>query len=330
MTALTHRRSLFRAALAGAAAGTVPRLAFGQDKYPTKPLRVVVPFPPGGNADATGRIVADALSERLHQSAVIVNQGGAGGAIGATAVAQAPADGYTLLCATTGPILVAWQLAGASSTYKLADLKPLAMLTMVPYIFVVNASSSIQTFADLTASIKAKPQGLKCGHPGNGTTGHVDLLQLQQLLKAEFIIAPYRGAGPVVQDLLAGQLDLVSTDLPSVLQLIKAGRLRAIGTVSANRAESLPDVPTMNDLKMPEVNATTFSALLGPKNLPPAIAQKLTDTANAALDDPAVQKRFQDIGGIPTKMRPDQFEKYLAEQEAIYAGLIKSGLLTAQ
>lgn len=330
MSSYRSRRRPFLLGALSTAAALAPQLSHGQDKYPSRPVKLIVPFPPGGNADATGRIVAEALTAQLGQNVVVFNQGGAGGMIGAAAAAQAAPDGYTLLCATTGPILVAWQLAGQAATYRLSELQPLAMLTMVPYVLVVNETSPVRSWQDFLDLAKRRPKDIKCGHPGNGTTGHVDLLQLQDALKTEFIIAAYRGAGPAVQDLLGGQLDLVATDLPSALQLIKTGKLRAIAAVANGRVSSLPDVPTMAELNLSQVDAITFTALLGPRNLPADVAARLSEAAGRLLDTDAVRQRLDDIGTTPWKMSPAELGKFLDQQAAIYTGLIKSGLLQSQ
>lgn len=326
----TNRRKVLLGVAATALATAIPATVRGQQKYPTKPVKVIVPFPPGGNADSTARIFTEALSAQLGQPFVVENKGGAGGMIGAAAALKSEADGYTLLCATPGPLLSAWQLAGKSATYGLADMRPVAMLTLVPNVLVVSDSSPVRSFSDLVSLAKSRPKDLKCGHPGNGTTGHVNILQLQRQLNTEFIIAAYKGGGPVIQDLLAGQLDLVATDLPSAQGVIKAGRLRAIAVISGQRAPSLPDVPTTAEAKAPEIDASNFTAIVGPKNMPPEAALRIAEAVGVALGNAATRKRIDDLGSIPAQMSTAEFERFLAQQSAVYASLIQSGLLRAQ
>lgn len=298
--------------------------------YPNRPVKVIVPFVPGGNADSTARIFAEAYSQRLGQPFVIDNRGGAGGMIGASQMARSEPDGYTLMMATTGPIVASWQLAGKAATYSLNDMKAVALLSHVPGVIVVNANSAIKNYQDLTSYGKKNPDGLKFGHPCNGTAGHVNILQMQKALSQKYLVVGYKGAGPAVQDLLGGQLDAVATDLPSALQLIKGGRLRAIGVIFPARVPSLPEVPTMIEVRQPEIDIAPFTAVMAPKVLPQPLVDKLVEANNAALADPTVRKRIEDIGGVPTKMSNPEFEKFLDRQTATYASLIQSGLLVAE
>lgn len=323
------QRRHFLLAAAASAVSSLPPLAHAQERYPVRPVKVVVPFAPGGNADATARIFTDALSKQLGQPFVVENKGGAGGMIGTAAAVKSEPDGYTLLCATPGPILSAWQMTGASATYGLADMRAIALLTVVPNVLVVNAASPIKEFVDLVKWAKSSQKTKAVGHPGNGTTGHVNLLQLQKALATEFTIAGYKGSGPAVVDLLGGQLELVATDLPSAHQLIKAGKLRAIATIARQRAPALPDVRTMAELQLPEVDATNFTAIMGPKRLADAVVRRLTDGVRAALATETVRKQIDDIGTFPVRMTTAEFESFLQQQAATYAALVKAGLLKA-
>ncbi|CAG2136825.1 Bug family tripartite tricarboxylate transporter substrate binding protein [Cupriavidus plantarum] len=326
-TAIT-RRTAIAAVLATAIA---PTIAWSQTgAYPTRPVKVIVPFVPGGNADSTARIFAEAYGQRLGQPFVVDNRGGAGGMIGASAMVRSDPDGYTLLVGTTGPIVASWQLAGKAANYSLKDMRPIALLSLVPGVLVVNASSPVKTYQDFVKNAKAQNGGVRIGHPGNGTAGHVNILQLQKALGTKFVVAGYKGAGPAVQDLLGQQLDAVATDLPSALQLIKGGKLRALAVVFPQRVPLLADVPTMAEVKQPEVDIAPFTAVMAPRGLPQAIVDKLVQTNDAVLTDAATRKRVEEIGGVPTHMTPAEFEKLLARQESTYAGLIKSGVLTAE
>jgi tripartite-type tricarboxylate transporter receptor subunit TctC len=188
----------------------------------------------------------------------------------------------------------------------------------------------LKSYADLVTYAKSHPGALKFGHPGNGTAGHVNILQMQKALSGKFIIAAYKGAGPAVQDLLGGQLDAVATDLPSALQLIKGGQLRALAVVFPQRVSSLPDVATMAELKQPEVDIAPFTATMAPRDVPAAVVAKLVEASTAALADPAIRKRIEDIGGVPAKMSGAEFDQFLARQTETYRGLVASGLLTTE
>ncbi|CAM3684788.1 Tripartite tricarboxylate transporter substrate binding protein [Bordetella sputigena] len=324
-----HRRSLFAAAIAAHLLAH-PLIGWAQKAdYPNHAVRVIVPFVPGGNADSSARIFAEAYGKQLGQSFIVENKGGAGGMIGATTMVRAAPDGYTIMIGTTGPIVASWQLAGKAASYSLKDMKPVALLTQVPGVIVTKADSPLKSYADLVAYAKTHPGALKFGHPGNGTAGHVNILQMQKALSQQFVIAAYRGAGPAVQDLLGGQLDAVATDLPSALQLIKAGQLHALAVVFPQRVPSLPDVATMAELKQPEVDIAPFTATMAPKDVPPEVIARLVAASNTALDDPAVRKRVEDIGGVPVKMSGAEFDTFLDRQVETYRALIASGLLTA-
>ncbi|WP_176464065.1 tripartite tricarboxylate transporter substrate binding protein [Bordetella genomosp. 11] len=325
-----YRRNLFAAAIAANLLAH-PLVGWAQHAdYPNRPVRVIVPFVPGGNADSSARIFAEAYGKQLGQSFIVENKGGAGGMIGATQMVRAAPDGYTIMIGTTAPIVASWQLAAKAASYSLNDMKPVALLTQVPGVIVTKADSPLKSYADLVAYAKAHPGTLKFGQPGNGTAGHVNILQMQKALSQQFIIAAYKGAGPAVQDLLGGQLDAVATDLPSALQLIKAGQLRALSVVFPQRVASLPDVPTMAELKQPEVDIAPFTATMAPRDVPPAVVARLVGASNAALDDPTVRKRIEDIGGVPARMSEADFGKFLDRQVETYRALIASGLLTAE
>lgn len=324
-----ERRAACAAVLAIAFSAQLP-VAAQQGGYPHRPVKVIVPFVPGGNADSTARIFAEAYSQRLGQPFVIDNRGGAGGMLGASAMVRSEADGYTLMMGTTGPIVASWQMAGKAATYGLKDMKPVALLSLVPGVLVVHAASPLKTYQDFAQQARARSGELRIGHPGNGTAGHVNILQMQRALGTSFVIAPYKGAGPAVQDLIGQQLDAVATDLPSALQLIKGGKLRALGVVFPQRTPALPDVPTMAEARQPEVDIAPFTATMAPRAVPQAVVDKLVDVNDAVLADPVVRKKVEDIGGVPTRMPPAEFEKFLATQAATYAALVKSGLLTAE
>ena len=330
MNALFRHRTVLAAAIACVTLA-MPMAAYAQkSEYPTRPVKVVVPFVPGGNADSTARIFAEAYAKHLGQPFVVDNEGGAGGMIGAAQMVHSEADGYTIMIGTTAPIVASWQMAGRSANYSLKDMKPIALLTQVPGVIVVNSSSPIKSYQDMVAFAKSRPGQLKFGHPGNGTAGHVNILQMQKAISQQFIIAAYKGAGPAVQELLGGQLDAVATDLPSTLQLIKGGKLRALGVVFPQRAPSLPDVATMTELKQPEINIAPFTATMAPRNVPGPVVARLIDASTAALADASLRKRIEDIGGVPVSMSSADFEKFLARQAETYRNLVSSGLLTAE
>lgn len=324
----THR-ALILATFALTILGSPAVSSAQKNEYPDKPIRVIVPFVPGGNADSSARLFAEVYSKRLGQTFVVENKGGAGGMIGAAQMVRSAPDGYTVMIGTTSPIIASWQLAGTAASYSLDDMKPVALLSQVPGVIVTKADSGLKSYSDLVEYAKANPGGLKFGHPGNGTAGHVNILQMQKALGQEYIPVAYKGAGPAVQDLLGGQLDAVATDLPSALQLVKAGQLRAVAAVFPERIASLPDVPTMIELKQPEVDISPFTAIVAPRDIPDEVVERLAQASRAALNDPTVRRRVEDMGGVPTYMSGDGFRQFLDRQVETYRDLIESGLLTA-
>lgn len=327
MHVFTRRRFLQTAAIA---ANASPLSALAKATYPDHPVKVIVPFVPGGNADSSARIFAQAYTQQLGQSFVVENRGGAGGIVGASQMVRSEPDGYTIMIGTTAPIVASWQMVGKSAHYSLADMKAVTLLTTLPDVIVVSAKSQLKTYQDMMTYAKAHPGALKFGHPGNGTAGHVNILQMQQAISQKFIIAAYQGAGPAVQDLIGGQLDAVATDLPSALPLIQGGQLRAVGIVFPKRVPSLPDVPTMEELKQPQINISPFTATMAPRHVPDEVVQRLVAATHAALTDEAVRKRVENIGGIPTEMTGAQFDAFLAGQVRTYHELVASGLLVIQ
>lgn len=334
MNPRTTRRRTLAAALAAPIALSLSSLRPAwaqpaQDGYPARPVKVIVPFVPGGNADSTARIFAEAYGKRLGQPFVIDNRGGAGGMIGTLQMVRSEPDGYNLMMGTTAPIVSSWQMAD-KAPYGIKDMKPVALLTLVPGVLVVNAASPWKTYQEFVAHAKAHAGDVRIGHPGNGTAGHVNILQIQKALGTTFVIAGYKGAGPAVQDLLGKQLDAVATDLPSALQLVKGGKLRALAVVFPERAPALPDVPTMAEARQPEVDIAPFTAVMAPRGTPQAVVDKLVAANDAVLADAATRKRVEDISGVPTRMAPADFDRFLARQVATYAALVQSGLLTAE
>ena len=326
----SRRRTLIAATLALGLLGSPLASVAQQDAYPNRPVRVIVPFSPGGNADSSARLFAEAYSRQLGQSFIVENKGGAGGMIGATQMVRSTPDGYTIMIGTTAPIVSSWQMAGKSAGYTLQDMKPVALLSRVPGVIVTKADSPIKSYAELVAQGKAQPGRIKFGHPGNGTAGHVNILQMQKALEQQYIVVPYKGAGPAVQDLMGGQLDAVATDLPSALQLIKAGQLRALAVVFPERVPALANIPTTAELKQPEVDIAPFTAVLAPRDVPDAVVGRLVAANNAALADAALRKRVEDIGGVPSNMSGEELDKFLQSQVETYRGLVESGLLTDQ
>ena len=325
MKSLT-RRTAIAALLTALPAGG----AFAQAAYPDKPIRLVVPFAPGGNADLTGRLFAEALAKRLGQQVIVENRGGAGGAIGAEAVAKSPPDGYSLVLGSTGTFLVSPRMTGGKPPYTLASFAPVALLSTSPMDIVVNANSPIKDWPAMLAWLRANPGKLTIGHPGNGSTNHLALLQMQKALDVRFNIIPYKSNGLALNDLLAGQIDAVIDQVPASIGHIRGGRLRAIVVTTARRAGQLPDVPTLQEMGVKDFASTTPIVLMAPAGTPPEIVQKLNEAVANALAAPAVKEKLNGLGAETEALTPQQLTLFLQKEDAAIEELQKSGLLKAE
>lgn len=317
------RRTTIAALLAALPAGR----AFAQAAYPDKPIRLVVPFAPGGNADLTGRLFAEALGKRLGQQVVVENRGGAGGAIGAEAVAKSAPDGYSLVLGSTGTFLVSPRMTGGKPPYTLASFAPVALLSTSPMDIVVNANNPIRNWPDMLAYLRANPGKLTVGHPGNGSTNHLALLQLQKALDVKFNIIPYKSNGLALNDLLAGQIDAVIDQVPASIGHVRGGRLRAVVVTTARRAGQLPDTPTLQESGVKDFASTTPIVLMAPAGTPSEVVKKLNDAVASALADPDLKQKLNDLGAETEALSPQELTTFLQKEDAAIEELQKSGLL---
>ncbi|MGC1818528.1 MAG: tripartite tricarboxylate transporter substrate binding protein [Casimicrobiaceae bacterium] len=253
--------------------------------YPDKPIRLVVPFPPGGPTDMVARPLAEFLGKRLKQQIIVDNRGGAGGAIGADVVAKAPADGYTLLMATVGTQAINATLYKKLSYDPVRDFTPISLVAAAPVALVVNPSVPVNSVADLIALAKAKPGTLNFGTAGNGTPGHLTGEMFRAATGVDIKHVPYKGSAPAVSDLLGGQIQMMFDPLQSVLPQVRAGRLKLLAVSSRARSSAAPDVPTFAESGLEDFEATAWWGVFGPANLPPAIADQLNAAINAVVRD---------------------------------------------
>jgi tripartite-type tricarboxylate transporter receptor subunit TctC len=321
-----NRRTLLLTFLLGAVAS--PALA---QTYPSKPIRLIVPFAPGGNADLTGRLFAEALSKRLGQQVVVENRGGAGGAIGAEAASQSAPDGYTLVLGSTGTFLVSPRMAGgAKPPYTIASFAPVALLSTSPMDIVVNASGPYKDWPAMLAALRVKPGTVTIGHPGNGSTNHLAVLRLQKSLGVSFNIIPYKSNGLALNDLLAGQIDSVIDQIPASIGHIRSGKLRAIAVTTAKRAGQLPDVPTLAETGVKDFAADTPIVLQAPAGTPPAVVKTLNDAVADALADPAVKDKLAGLGAETQALTPEALAKFLAGEDQSIQEFERAGLLKSE
>ncbi len=293
--------------------------------FPSKQIRWVIPFAPGGNYDVTSRIVAEPMGRQLGQSVLIDNRPGAGGVVGLDAAVAAPADGYTIVMASFTVGYVAPIFAGKKE--MLSGLAPVSILTTVPTLVVTRADSR---FADARAFLdeaNAKPGTVSIGHSGNGTTNHVAILRLQLNENIKLNIIPYRGSGPGIADLLAGNLDCFADQLTSSLPHIQSGKLRPLMNFGLERIPELPNVPALGDLGLKPFEGNTTAGVFAHIDTPKAIVARLNEGVVAGLKDEVANKRLRDLGAVVRPSTPEAFTAALKSDEANVSELLKLGLL---
>jgi tripartite-type tricarboxylate transporter receptor subunit TctC len=313
------RRQLLHLA-AGAAALAGSRRARAQ-AYPSRPIRLIVGFPAGGPTDITARVMGQWLSERLGQQCVIENRGGAGSNIAVEATIGAPPDGYTLL------IVGATNAINATLYEKLnfnfiRDIAPVAGIIRVPLIMEVHPSVPAKTVAEFIAYAKARPGKINMGSGGIGTTLHVSGELFKMMTGVDMLHVPYRGAGPMLTDLLGGQVQVGFDPMPSSIGYVKAGQLRPLAVTTATRSEALPELPTVGDF-VPGYEASTWYGVGAPKNTPAEIIERLNKAVNAGLADPKLKARLTDLGGMMLTGSAAEFGAFIVEETEKWAKVVK-------
>jgi tripartite-type tricarboxylate transporter receptor subunit TctC len=286
------------------------------DDFPSRPVRIVVAFPPGGPTDLVGRIVADKMSQLLGQRVYIDNKPGANGTLGGGDVAKSDADGYSLFLTTAGAVTVSPHIMPSMPYDALRDFAPVALVTKVTEVLVVTPRLGIKTVKELVALAKEKPGAVPFASTGIGSPPHLAQELLDASAGVQFLHVPYRGAAPAVTDLLAGQVDVLSADVPVLIAQIQAGTLLPIGAAAERRDAILPDVPTLAEQGYPNTDATNWYALLAPAKTPPAVLQKLNKAVNDALNDPVIHDKLVKLGATPAGGSPEALGTFMkAEYE---------------
>jgi tripartite-type tricarboxylate transporter receptor subunit TctC len=317
MKRITRRRA--GALLLGTAAAP---WALAQAAWPSKPIRIVVNFPPGGAADQLARAIAQPLQESLGQPVTVENRGGAGGNLGADAVAKSAADGHTLLFASGGTVSVNPHIYAKMPFDPLKDLVPVAAAARVLVFLVVRAESPVKDYASLVADLKANPGRRSFGSPGNGSSPHLAGEMMKSMSGAFAVHIPYRGAAPALTDLLGGQLDYLF-DPGIAAPHIRSGRLRLLAVGSPTRSPLFPDTPTLDEAGLKGFDADTVFGLYAPAGTPAAVIAKLNGEVNRILGTPAMRERINAIGGVPTPMSPEQFAAKMAEDGKRFGAIVR-------
>lgn len=317
-----RRHWLAATTLMALAAGTAP-LAWGQGDYPGKPVRIVVSFPPGGAADQIARAISQPLQEALGQPVVIENRGGANGNIGADVVAKSAPDGYTLLMSSGGTISINPHLYAKMPFDPVKDLVPVASAGRILVYLEVHPRLPVSDAREFIQYVRANPGKLSFGSPGTGSSPHLAGELFKQQAGVFAVHVPYRGGGPAMQDLLAGQLDFMFD--PGVgLQHVKAGKLRLLAIGSMERSPAFPDVPTMDEVGLKGFDADTWFGFYAPGGTPPAIIDRLNAEISRIVGTPAFSARMQAIGGVPTALSPQQFAEQARVDSRRFGELIRA------
>ena len=302
--------------------------AAAQTDYPTHPIRLIVPFAPGGSTDSQARVLADFLGRALGQQVVVVNVGGAGGTIGLNQGAKATPDGYTLVTAT--PSMTINPYIQKNIPYDpIKDFEPIALVATSPIVLVVPKDSKIKTVRDLIAMAKAKPGQIRYGSAGIGSATHLSSALFATMAGVNLVHVPYRGAGPALLDLIAGRLDLQFENAPSVLGHVRSGTLRGVAVGSAKRSNLFPDLPTIGDT-VPGYEATSWFGVLAPAKTPRAVIDKVNAAINKALADATVKKQMDALGVELIGGTPDRFAAFLKARMAELKTVSKAANLVPQ
>jgi tripartite-type tricarboxylate transporter receptor subunit TctC len=303
-----------------AAALLAPLMAFGQT-YPSKPVRIVVPFAPGGGSDFTGRLIAQKLSERIGTQFIVENKPGAGGNLGASEVVKAAPDGYTLL-------IISASYTVNPSVYKLAfdpvnDITPIIQISGGPYVVAVHPSVQANTLAEFVALAKKQPDKLAYGSSGNGSIMHVASEYFLDSAKIKVLHVPYKGTGPALQDTIGGQVQLVFGAIPATLPHVKSGRLRALAVTTAKRVAAAPDLPTVAESGYPGYEVTNWHGMVGPKGLPKDVLERLNREINEIIKSEDMKKHMETEGLEPAGGSPARFGEILKSEGERWAKVVK-------
>ena len=305
---------------------SAPALSWAQP-YPSRTVRLVVPFTPAGTTDLVARLVAQKLTESLGQPVVVENRPGAGGAIGVEVVARAPADGYTLVMGHIGTFGINPALYPKLPYDPIKDFAPVTLVSTVPNMLVVHPSLPVKNVRDLVALARSKPHGLNYGSGGIGAASHLAVELFKLLTKTDMLHIPYKGAGPFLPDLIAGQISLAITGVPSLLPSVKAGRLRALAVGSAERLTLLPELPTIAEAGVPGYEATQWNGVLAPAGIREEVRARLHAAITAAMQTADAREQLARMGGVPFTSSPEEFTAYIKTEISRWSKVVKAAQL---
>ena len=322
MPRMTRRQAL--ACIATFAAAVAPPLVQAQQDFPTRPVMLIVPFPPGGPTDAMARTLAAEMGQRLGQPVVVENKAGAGGNIGAEYVARAEVDGHTLLFGTSGPLAINSSLYRKINYNQLTSFAPVIQVGYLPNILVVNPGVPAKNLKELVAYAKANPGKLSYASSGNGASSHLAGVLFNGMAGTEILHVPYKGTGPALNDLLGGQVSMSFTDVLTALPYVKSGKLRALGLATQKRSRALPDLPTLAELGYPDYDVSVFFGIVAPAATPAPVVKKLNAAFAQALATPKVKDMFaaQGLEAAPDTA-PQQLARFIASETTKWQAVVR-------
>lgn len=298
--------------------------ASAQTDFPNQPITLVVPFAAGGSTDLVARIVAARMSQELGQQVLVDNRAGAGGTLGATAVAQAQPDGYTILMGTIATHALSASLYANPPFDPVEDFEPIAWLVTVPNVLAVNPDFPAQTVEELIALLKEDPEGYIYASSGNGTPLHLSGELFKELTGTDMTHVPYQGSGPALIDVIGGQVPIIFDNLPSATEPIRSGQLRALAVTTTERAGNFPDLPTMEEAGVPGYDTNSWNALFAPAGTPQEVIDVLEEAALTAVNDPEIQQRLEDAGAIIVAEGADALDEHVRSEVDRWGPVIES------
>jgi tripartite-type tricarboxylate transporter receptor subunit TctC len=305
-------------------------LVFAQDSYPTRSIRMVIPYPPGGGTDIVGRMVAQKLTETLGHTVVVDNRGGATGNIGTEIVARAAPDGYTLLMGNVAPNAINVSLFAKIPYDPVNDFEPVSLVALTPNILIVHPSLPVKTVKEFVALAKVKPGTLNYSSAGIGSSSHLAPELLAMMTGIQIVHVPYKGGGPGLVDLLSGQMQFMMTTTPAAMPHVKSGRVRALGVTSAHRSQSLPDLPTIAEAGVKGYEVSTWYGVLAPARTAKPIVSRLHGEIVKLLAVPDTNEKLLAQGFEPVGNTPDEFGAYIKSEIAKWAKVIKTARIKAE
>ena len=298
--------------------------------YPTKPIKLLVPFAAGGTTDLVARVIADPLGRELGQPVIVENRGGGGGAIGAAETARAPADGYNLGIATVSTTATNPAINPKIPYNVFTDFTPVVNIAATPNIIAANPKFPAKDYKEFLAEVKKNPGKYSYGTPGTGSIGHLMMEMFMLDTGTQMLHVPYRGSGPAINDAVAGQIPLLFDNFPSTLPFVKDKRLVALVVAAPQRLAVLPDVPTLAEVGLPGVNRMAYYGVVGPKNMPKDIVTKINTAVHKVLQDPAVRKRIEDTGSLIVAGTPEKFAQEIKAEYTAYKNVVDKQKLTME